>query len=198
MTFARSLNSDGKYGLGLLLAIAVLLLPLAGGDALRLWGRYERSAIAGGDWWRWITAHFVHLGSSHALLNATGLALLWALFARSYRLGQWLAAAAYTIFCIDIGFWFFSPQLEWYVGASALLHGVFACGCVAMIKSKDRVAFIAAPLFAAKLAWEQFHGALPFEDLGQVVTISHLYGAIGGAVAGMVLRPQVEPVYSSV
>jgi rhomboid family GlyGly-CTERM serine protease len=197
MSIARSLNCDGKYGIGLLLVIAVLLLPLTGGDELRQWARYDRAALGAGEWWRWLSAHFVHLGAGHALLNATGLALLWALFARSYALWHWLAAVAYTILCISIGFWFFSPYLEWYVGASAVLHGVFACGCIALIKTGDRVGYIAAALFIAKLAWEQIHGALPFESSSQVVTISHLYGAIGGSIAGMVLRPRAESVYSS-
>ena len=32
----RSLNGDGKFGLTLLLALGLLLLPLLGGDSLRL------------------------------------------------------------------------------------------------------------------------------------------------------------------
>ena len=54
---------------------------------------------------------------------------------------------------------------------------------------------IAAMLFVAKLAWEQWQGPLPFERADQVVTISHLYGAIGGAVAGVLLRPRREGLY---
>jgi hypothetical protein len=36
---------------------------------------------------------------------------------------------------------------------------------------------------------------MPFERADMVVTISHLYGAIGGATAGLILRPQSEPLY---
>jgi rhomboid family GlyGly-CTERM serine protease len=185
---ARSLNCDGRYAVGLLLCVALLLAPLAGGEPLlQLW-RYERQAVAHGQWWRLLTAHFVHMDAGHALLNGAGLALLWALFARSYRLTQWLWAMGITLVSIDLGFWFISTGLQWYVGASALLHGVFACGCVALIRKRDSIGYLAAAIFIAKLAWEQLHGPLPFETRHPVVTVSHAYGAMGGALAGLLLR----------
>ena len=190
MTVARSLNCDGNYGVGLVAAAAMLLLPLLGGEALRAAWRYERAAVAAGQWWRLVSCHVVHLDAMHALLNTVGLALLWALFAREYRVVPWLLAVLASMISIAVGFWFFSRHLQWYVGASALLHGVFACGCAALIKRRDRIGFTAGALFIAKLVWEQWQGPLPFERADQVVTISHLYGAIGGAVAGVLLRPR--------
>ena len=176
MSIARSLNCDGRYGVGLLLCAALLLLPLLGGEGLKLALRYERAAIAAGQWWRFITGHLVHLDGIHALLNAVGLALLWALFARSYALWQWVVALAASMLAIDAGFWFISTQLVWYVGASGVLHGVFACGCIALLRERDRIGLIAAVIFAGKLAYEQWHGPLPFERADQVVTVAHLYG----------------------
>jgi len=195
MSIARSLNGDGRYGIGLALAVALLLLPLLGGMPLRDAWRYERGAVAAGQWWRLLTCHLVHLDAIHALLNAAGLALLWALFARSYRLKSWLLAIGISTVAIGCGFWFLSTQLRWYVGASGLLHGVFACGCIAMVHARDRIGFIAGIVFVAKLAWEQWHGPLPFERADQVVTVAHLYGAIGGALAGLLLRPRAQGLY---
>jgi rhomboid family GlyGly-CTERM serine protease len=195
VSIARSLNGDGRFGIGLMLTAALVLLPLLGGEPLRLWGRYDRVAIAAGQWWRWVTAHLMHLDATHAVLNTLGLALLWALFARSYRLRDWLLAVVIIVTVIDLGFWFFSPTLEWYVGASAMLHGVFACGCLAMIRQRDRIGVLAGAIFLTKIAWEQWQGPLPFERTELVVTISHLYGAIGGVLAGALLRARVQPVY---
>lgn len=172
-----------------------LLAPVAGGETLREAWRYERVAIAAGQWWRLLSAHITHLDLHHAMLNSTGFALLWALFARSYRPRQWLLAMLLCLCAIDAGFWLFSPQLEWYVGASALLHGVFACGCIAWIRSGDRMGIVAIALLAAKLAWEQYGGPLPFMGDRPVVAISHVYGALGGALAGALLRPRREPLY---
>jgi rhomboid family GlyGly-CTERM serine protease len=190
----RSLNCDGWYGFALLLCLALLLLPLAGDDALREGLRYERNVMPG-QWWRFVTAHLVHLDAHHALLNAVGLALLWALFARSYSPGQWLAALALCVLGIDAGFWLRSPHIEWYVGASALLHGVFACGCLAWIRGGDRIGFIAIALLGAKLAWEHFGAPLPLMACRPVLTISHLYGAVSGVLAGLLLRPRHERLY---
>jgi rhomboid family GlyGly-CTERM serine protease len=192
----RSLNCDGHYGLALLGALALLLLPLLGGENLRLEWRYERTAIRDGQWWRWVTAHLVHLDVSHALLNAAGLVLLWCLFARACRPSQWPAAIAIVLLALSLGFWFLSPQLRWYVGASGLLHGVFAMGCIGLLRERDVVAWIAACAFAAKLIWEQLHGPLPLEVHGPVVTQAHLYGAAGGVVAALLIRPRAVPLYS--
>jgi rhomboid family GlyGly-CTERM serine protease len=172
-------------GLALLACIAALLLPLLGGDAWRLALRYERDAVAAGQLWRLFTAHFVHLDAGHALLNAAGLVLLWALFARSWRPWQGLIATLASMLAIALGFWFLEPGLRWYVGASGVLLCLCAGGGVAMLRDGDRAGIVAAALLAAKLAWEHWHGPLPLEE-GPVVTASHLYGAIGGALAGVV------------
>ena len=184
---SSSLNCDGRLGIGLLLSLALLLAPLAGGEALTQLWRYERAAVADGQWWRLVTAHLVHMDARHALLNGVGLALLWALFARSWRPGQWLFALALTLVTIDAGFWFISTGLQWYVGASALLHGAFACGCIALVFQRDRLGQIAAVILVAKLVWEQMQGPLPLETRHPVVTASHAYGAVGGALAGLLL-----------
>jgi rhomboid family GlyGly-CTERM serine protease len=195
MSVARSLNCDGRYGAALAVATALLLLPLLGGDELKLVWRYERTGIANGQWWRFLTAHLVHLDALHALLNAVGLSLLWMLFARSYRLWQWLLAIGASLIAMGIGFWFFSTELAWYVGASGLLHGVFACGCLAMLRQGDRIGLIAAVIFVGKLAYEHWLGPLPFERADQVVTVAHLYGAIGGAALGLLLGKRAQELY---
>src|SRR6185312_11956554 len=85
----KSLNCDGRFGVRLLIACAVLLLPELGGDPARELLRYDRAGLADGQWWRLLTAHVVHLDLEHAALNTLGLVLMWALFARDYRPGQW-------------------------------------------------------------------------------------------------------------
>jgi rhomboid family GlyGly-CTERM serine protease len=192
--FLKSLNCDGIHGFALLGCLALLLLPLAGGGDLAALWRYQRAVVAAGEWWRLLSAHIVHLDARHALWNAAGLALLWALFARSYRPWRWAVALALIVAAVAAGFWFLSPGLQWYVGASALLHGVFAAGAIAMIRTGERLGWVAAVALAVKLAWEQWQGPLPLTH-GPVVTVSHVYGAVGGLLAGLLLRPQRDPLY---
>ena len=190
----QSLNCDGRYGVALVALCLLLVLPTAGGEAWRLALRYQRGGLLQGEWWRWLTAHFVHLDLNHALLNATGFVLLWALFARELNVGRWVVVCAVSLLCIDLGFWFLQPQLEWYVGASGLLHGLMAAGAIAMLRRGEWLGWAALVPFAAKIGWEQLQGPLPFETGAVVVVSAHLYGAAGGALTALVWpRPQQTP-----
>jgi rhomboid family GlyGly-CTERM serine protease len=188
-----SLNCDGRWGLALLIACVLLIAPEAGGDAGRLALRYEREAIAAGEWWRLLTAHFVHLGLEHAALNALGLVLMWALFARDFRPAGWLAIVATSLVAIDIGLWLRDSTVQWYVGSSGILHGIMAAGTVAHVRRRDLDGWILAVFIVVKLSYEQWSGALPFSDgESSVVVSSHLYGAIGGLIASAFLKPAGE------
>jgi rhomboid family GlyGly-CTERM serine protease len=190
-----SLNGDGKYGVALLIVCGVLLLPELTGEWGRAALRYERAAIAGGEWWRLITAHLVHLDLEHAVLNTLGLVLMWSLFARDFRPQQWVAIVLATFAAIDAGLWFRDTQVDWYVGASGALHGVMAAGTLAHVRRGDLDGWILAVFIVAKLLYEQFNGALPFSQSdAPVVVNAHLYGALAGVIVAAVLRPRREPL----
>jgi rhomboid family GlyGly-CTERM serine protease len=178
------LHLQGARGGLLAIACGGLLLPSVW-PALTPLLRYERAALTNDQWWRWGTAHLVHLDTGHALLNAIGLILLWTLFAGLLRARDWLWTLGLSVVTVDLGLWFLQPQLQWYVGASGVLHGVMAGGCVALLRSGDRAAWPASVLFTAKLAWEHWQGPLPFETQSQVVSAAHLYGAAGGLLAAL-------------
>jgi rhomboid family GlyGly-CTERM serine protease len=183
-----SLNGDGRYGLALLVVCALLFLPELLGDAGRTALRYERVAVGAGEWWRLLTAHFVHLDLRHVTLNALGLIMMWALFARDYTPRQWLGILGITIAAIDTGLWLRDTGVEWYVGASGALHGVMAAGTVAHLRRRDLDGWVLAAFMIGKLIYEQSTGALPFsESAAPVVVNSHLYGALGGLAAALAL-----------
>ena len=158
--------------------------------------RYERAAVLGGEVWRLVTGHLVHADGAHLAWNLTGVLLVGFLFARDYTPRQWLVILGMSMAAVDIGFVVLERQLEWYVGFSGVLHGLMAAGLVTWLRAtRDPVTWIVASLFAAKLIWEHFAGALPFtaESLSlPVVHEAHTYGAIGGLVAGLWLasRPR--------
>ncbi len=195
-TLLRSLNWDGAGGLWLLAGCVLLVLPEAGGDSARLLLRYDRTALAAGEAWRLLTAHIVHLDLEHAVLNALGLVLMWALFARDYPPRHWVWIAAGSIAAIDTGLWLRDSTVEWYVGSSGALHGMMAAGTVAHLRRRDLDGWILAVFLVAKLGWEQWTGALPFaaEDGAPVIVNVHLYGAIGGALLAATLKRRGDPV----
>jgi rhomboid family GlyGly-CTERM serine protease len=172
--------------LGLICAIVVLLSLT--GETVTLALRYERAAVLRGEYWRLLTAHLVHGSLRHLLLNLAGLGLIATLFARDFRPLEWLWIGLASTLTIDIGFVFFEPQLDWYVGLSGVLHGLLAAGAVAWWRTEPKPLALALSLIlVGKLAWEQTRGALPLSGDLPVVVNAHLYGAIGGVIAGLIL-----------
>ena len=190
----QSLNCDGRLGLALLAACALLLLPTLAGEAGRGLLRYDRVALAAGQWWRLLTAHVVHLDIRHALLNGLGLALMWALFARDYSPRQWVRIVLGAMAAIDAGLWLCDSTVLWYVGSSGALHGVMAAGALARLRRGEGEGWVLAGLLAVKLAYEHWLGALPFSGSDPVVVSAHLYGVIGGAAVAAFLKPHRRPL----
>jgi len=186
-----SLNGDGIYGVALLGITALLLLPEINGDLARAALRYERVAVSGGQWWRLVTAHFVHIDLEHTVLNIIGLVLMWAIFARDLAPRQWLIVTLVVVLAIDAGLWFRDTGVEWYVGASGALHGFMAAGTYAHVRRGDLDGWILVIFIVLKLGYEQLHGVLPFAESGMPVVLNaHLYGAIGGVLAAACLKPR--------
>ena len=190
----KSLNCDGRRGLALLAACLLLCLPALSGEPLRALLRYERAGLAAGQWWRLLTAHLVHLDLHHALLNAAGLALMWALFERDYSPRQWLRILLASIAAIDAGLWLRDSTVLWYVGSSGALHGIMAAGTLAHLRQGEREGWLLAGILLLKLAYEQWLGALPLSGSDPVVVDAHLYGVLGGAGVAAFLRPRPLPV----
>jgi rhomboid family GlyGly-CTERM serine protease len=163
----------------------LLALQLFGDAAIHLL-RYDRAAITAGEWWRLLTAHLIHLDFRHAVLDLSGLALLWALFARDFRPSVWAAIILVTAAAIDCGLWLRDPGVRWYLGVSGVLHGVLAAAAFARLRRGDFEGWLLAGLLLLKLAYEQTHGALPFAGDMPVIVDAHLYGALGG-LAGAIL-----------
>lgn len=177
--------------LGLVLLALVLLSLLGESGQLAL--RYQRDAVLQGEYWRLVTGHLVHGSLQHLILNTAGLGLIAALFPHDYSWRAWLLVALFSVLAIDVGFVFYEPQLLWYVGLSGVLHGALAAGAIAWWRHESRLlALVLSAIFVGKLAWEQWHGALPLSGSLPVVVDAHLYGALGGALAGFILWLQAH------
>lgn len=176
--------------------LPVALLAFAGvaelaGDPARLALRYARSAVAEGELWRLVSGHLVHLGWSHLTMNGLALVAIWALVGRNLQPRAWLLVVAVCMAGIDAGFWWLDPQLIWYVGMSGILHGLLGAGLIAGWSERRGEALLVGALLAAKLAYEQLLGPLPGSAAtagGAVVVNAHLYGAVAGCLAMLVLR----------
>jgi len=184
---AAALQWDRGRWVWLLLILLLLGMVLALGDSGSALLRYDRGAIAGGGWWRLLTAHVVHLDAHHLALNELGLVLMWALFAADYDAVDWSLIVLSGALCISSGLWWLSPRVEWYVGASGVLHAILGAGIARHLVRRDWDRWILLAALAAKLLYEQLGGHEP----PLVVVDAHLYGALGGLAVGAALSARL-------
>lgn len=188
----RSANCDARYGAALLAALLLLLALGATGEAGREMLRYERGAVANFQWWRLVSAHLVHLSWEHVLLNCAGLVLLWALFAREYSPRRWLWIITTAVIAIDAGLWFFRPGVDWYLGASGVLHGVLAAGAYALYRRGESMGAVLLLLLVVKLVYEQQSGSSVFAAGLPLVPDAHVLGVLGGLTGALLPRPRAR------
>jgi len=169
----------------------VSLLIAFSGETGREWMRYDRLAIADGDFWRVLTGHFAHLGPSHFVLNMAGLLLTWLLVGSYFCRWQWWLIVAVSALGISAGFWFVDRDMLWYVGLSGVLHALLAAGALRGLTIAPVESAILLALVVVKLSYEQFFGAVPGSHAlsgGNVIVNAHLYGAILGLIVAALLK----------
>lgn len=166
--------------------VAALMAALQGLPDASEWMRYERDALGAGEWWRVLTANFIHLGWAHLALNAAGLLMIGWLFAEDYSTLQWGWILLCCSVAASVGLYVLTPEIAWCVGMSGALHGLFAAGAIAWVRDGVGLGGWLLAGEALKLGYEQTMGAMPFSEGvvgGGVVTDAHLWGAIGGVCA---------------
>ncbi len=160
------------------------LLALLQTTGLRHALEYRRAAVLRGQVWRLLSGNLVHLGWAHLARDIAGLFLIWGLVAQSLDRRSWLWVSCVSGLAVGLGLLVFSPRIEWYVGISGVLFGLFCAGALGELRA--RPVYAATLLFgmAVVIAWTLYAGALPGETVdlgGRVVPQAHLYGALGGA-----------------
>ena len=176
-----------SYWVAICIITLCIALHLAGySDQLR----FDRQAIDAGKLWLLLTGNFVHLSTSHLMMNMLGFVLVVTLVWEHFNWIEWVLVTLFSSLVVCVGLYFLDPDIKLYVGFSGTLHGVIVAGCLADLRHYPKSAALLLALVAAKLVWEQFAGPLPGSQEvagGNVVVNSHLYGAIGGALIGSVL-----------
>lgn len=163
------------------IAMSILLLVALGGDvrdALRL----DLSIQFPDEAWRVMSAHWVHLGWYHGLLNGAGFLLLAWMQPKGHWL-KWLAFYFLSSVLISV-YLMNSENIASYVGASGVLHGLLILGAFfsQWLEPWRRNLMILA--IAAKLIWEQtpLYGDASVGTFigGHVATEAHFIGGVCG------------------
>jgi membrane associated rhomboid family serine protease len=141
---------------------------------------YLRAAeVAQGDWWRLMTAAFLHYGMFHLLLNMLGLYWFGSLLERRIGSGRFLLLYIVSGLAGSAGALVVSPTNA-TVGASGAIFGILGAGLV-LEQQRDYVfGGSALGVIVANLV-------LTFAWSGNISVGGHIGGLIGGAAATLAL-----------
>lgn len=172
-----------------LIFASIMALLAVFGRAGELALRFDSLAIRDGEIWRIWSAHWVHLGWQHALLNIGGLLLL-AWLQPQGRLRLWLTFYVMCSSLISL-YWLMTDYDAYYVGASGVLHGLLILGAFysQWLDTPRKLLFILAILI--KLIWEQtpyYSNAALVQLIGARVAVdAHFLGGLSGVLVLLIL-----------
>jgi len=182
---------------------APLLAALAGGALLLLLQavpglpsllEYQRDALPA-EPWRLLTGHLVHVNWTHALVNAAAWLVLALLFTGSMAARRQLLSLALGAAFISLALAAWHPAIQWYRGASGVLHTLFFAGAATAVGRALRAGrprSAAAPLALLAGGWikvvveQPAGGVTPYAEWLAATTVpqAHLLGAIAGTALG--------------
>ena len=188
---ARNLTPDptltyGLIGANVLVALAALASggglggAAAGGSLLHALGTVSAGAVADGQWWRILTAGFLHYGLLHLMLNMYALYILGGMLEPT--VGRFRFGLIYFVSLLagSFGALLLSPGAS-TAGASGAIFGLMG-GALVVMRSRgiDPMATGLPMILGLNLV-------LTFLLAGVLSVGGHLGGLAGGALAAFVL-----------
>lgn len=152
--------------------------------------RYEHDVLSSLELWRLLTGHWVHLNWTHWLLNNLALILLVAITKVHWRLSFWIKVVLIHSLLISIAFLLLNSELNWYVGFSGVLYGLFMLAALLSFKNDKFMSALLMLIVFFKVAAEQFIGSEISTEMllgAPVIVDAHAYGLLVGIVLGVLL-----------
>ena len=170
----------------MVLITATSALPESTVDTLAL----VATKVSAGEWWRIVTSQFVHVGFNHTLLNIVGYLIIGAAFREEISAREEAISLGIAVLGVGLGIYLFSTDIEWYVGLSGAIYGILAHNLIVGWNRSQILSIFFAVFLVGKFIYEQFIAGpdtVTASFIGAQVAIdSHLYGAITGAISGVV------------
>lgn len=171
----------------ILLSLLILILSYFGPIPALV---FQRTAIIEqGQWWRLFSAHWVHAGLQHGLLNIASLITACLLMPKMLQPLKLLGGLLFCSIGIGSGLLLFNPVISHYAGFSGLFYALLGYGVV--LSWPSPTAKIMISFLVIKTLWEQSVGALPYSNAmltGKIATAAHLYGTLCGLLWGAIVK----------
>ena len=155
----------------------MVLLQLIGPEYFR----YQREWYSSAEIWRFISAHWVHVGWMHLFLNSLGLVVCVSLTTPGWSIKRWLLYTLVMALGISLLITLFNPEVTDYAGHSGLLYGLFVLGAISLYPRDRLIAVLVIAAIVIKVLMEQFN----FYDFNtggiigaRVIVDAHLYGLL--------------------
>jgi rhomboid family GlyGly-CTERM serine protease len=143
--------------------------------------RFQQDWVQKAEFWRIITAHWIHFNWQHLLLNGVGLVLCVAIVRPAWSIGRWIVYNLLLAIGISMLLTWFNPELDWYVGYSGVLFGVFLLAAIDLYKTERVIALLLGMGVCSKVVLEQTSSVTvtTSDFIGVPVIIDgHLYGVL--------------------
>ncbi len=170
-----------------ILFIAICMSLSASLQVFQEWFIYWRPSFFEEVWRGW-TAHWVHVGWIHYLLNMIAFACLPFIFPHAQN--RYLVALLLLLPpLVSLSFYCFYPNVEAYAGLSGILHGLYIAVSIYFLQfnQERKFALLVIALACIKIAWENLFGSLETSQLigSPVLVEAHLLGSIWGAILAL-------------
>jgi len=178
--------------------IWLVTLKLGGGlansapDKLLVWGGNTASAVQAGEWWRLLSATFLHSGLMHVAMNMIGLAAAGITVERIYGqrlyaiiyLGAGLLGSAFSLH--------FAAQKAVSVGASGAVFGVIGALLVAVLQHRDKLPKAFSKQTTSSLGLFIVYALLQGFSKPGIDNAAHIGGLLGGCLLAYVLPEKFD------
>ena len=176
MTLFNSKCRSGWYFVTAMLVV-MALFQLIEAPGLRYQYNWQETH----EWWRLVTAHWVHVNWIHFLLNAAGLVLCLSITSPQWTVLRWFVYQIVLATGISVLFSLFNPELKWYAGYSGILYGVFILAAFDLYRRDRVISILVIAAILIKITIEQSGEInLTTSDIigSPVIVDAHLYGVL--------------------
>lgn len=160
------------------LNVAVYILQIATGDgrgAVFQDGAMQSFAVAGGDYWRLLTAAFLHGGILHLAFNMYALYLFGPFVERALGITRFIAAYVTAALMSSVFVYLLSDPSVPTIGASGAVFGMFGMALMLLLKAKQDVRSLLVLLAINAVISTQ----------GNISWQGHLGGFVAGCLLGL-------------